>query len=392
MLPDNTPASTTQDRTPAVATRPASAAVERRQIATMPAWLRELGRIRLGHRVPDANGNLRPKALDRFRLTSRSEKLIAAAADLYGGAPEPWQPPMDGGAPQWQVILDVDELDVLIPPTHALSQCFELWTSGGCQRRCDGLREQLGDRPCICPDDHDERTDAAKDGKACTPTTRLSVMVPTLPDLGVWRVEAHGFYAAVELAGAGAILDLAAATNRLLPARLRIDRRQIKRPNEPRKDFVVPVLELLQPLAAVLEQAGAGALPGAPAVAGIGGAPSDDDRPALEQAPSPADVNDRGDLVRLIRSAINAAQVPARHVDALLRARYQADSLDGLTTPQLQALHDKVTTDDGLAAFTAAAAADHTAAIPDGVCVTCGATDAELDQTTGQCIDCSVPF
>lgn len=387
MQPDDRgPATTTQDRTPVAATRSAGTAVERRQIATMPAWLRELGRIRLGHRIPDANGNLRPKALDRFRLTSRSEKLIAAAADLYGGTVEPWQPPMDG-APQWQVIVDVDELDVLIPPTHALSQCFELWTSGGCQRRCDGIHEQLGDRPCICPDDHDDRNDLAKDGKACTPTTRLSVMVPTLPDLGVWRVEAHGFYAAVELAGAGAVLDLAAATNRLLPARLRIDRRQIKRPNEPRKDFVVPVLELLQPLAAVLEQAGAGALPGAPAVAGLAPPDDPDERRAIQ---GPHD--EHADLVRQTRSILNAAGIPAGHVTALLRARYDAEDLADLGPARLGALFASVSTEPGLGNFRRAAAADHAAAIPDGVCVTCGATDAELDQSTGQCIDCSVPF
>lgn len=385
MPPDRTPAPTT-DRTPVAATRPASAAVERRQIATMPAWLRELGRIRLGHRVPDSNGNLRPKALDRFRLTSRSEKLIAAAADLYGGAPEPWQPPMDGGA-QWEVIIDVDVLDVLVPPTHALSQCFELWTSGGCQRRCDGLIEQLGDRPCICPDDHEQRNEAAKDGKACTPTTRLSVMVPTLPDLGVWRVEAHGFYAAVELAGAGAILDLAAASGRLLPARLRIDRRQIKRPNEPRKDFVVPVLELLQPLAAVLEQAGAGALPGAPAVAGLAPLGAAGDTPAIQR---PHD--EQADLVRQTRSIVNAAGIPAGHVTALLRARYAVDDLADLGPTRLGALFASISTETGLGNFCRAAADDYAAARPDGVCVTCGATDAELDQTTGQCLDCSVPF
>jgi hypothetical protein len=393
----------TDDNTPAsagVAQRPAAApvaagqprgAVERRQIATLQPRLRELGRIRLGHRVEGQDGKLRPQALDSFRFTSRSQRLIEAAATRYGGQPEPWQPPE--GQPQFQVVVDVDEIDVHVPPVHQLSQAYELWKAGGCQRRCDGMYEELSDRPCLCPDDHQERAALASAGAACQITTRLNVIVSELPDLGVWRVESHGWHAASELAGVAAVLDLAAATNRLLPARIRIDRREIKRPGEPRKRFVVPIVELLQPLAAVLEQAGAGSLPGAPAVAGIRGAPSHDNRPALEQAPpQPVDVDDRGDLVRLIRSSLNAARIPVHHVDALLRFRYQADSLDGLTTPQLQALHGKVSTDDGLVAFTLAAASDHAAAIPHGVCVSCGATDAELDTTTGECVSCAIPF
>ncbi len=212
-------------------------------ILTIQRRMRELGRIRLGQQVDDPSrpGQTRPEKLSTFRLTSVTRGYVEAAAEVYGGRVTPWDSPR---GPEWQTVIESEALDVIVPPGEVVDPWYELWAAGGCQRRCDGITEQLTGAPCACPSDPKRRQEAAAKGKACKPTTRLSVALPALPDLGVWRLESHSFYAAVELAGVVDVLRQATEAGVLIRARLRIDHRQVKRPNEPRKDFIVPVLEL----------------------------------------------------------------------------------------------------------------------------------------------------
>ena len=216
--------------------------------------MRELGRIRTGQQVPSGNGRKRPAKLETFRLTSVSKPLVEAAAEAYGGEVRPWDAP---GGRQWEVITGADSLPIVIPPGESLSQWYELWSGGGCQRRCDGRTEYVTETPCGelatrleggkvipgCPADPADRRDAAQAGEACKPTTRLGVLLPELPDLGIWRLESHGFYAAVELAGAARFLAIASASGLNIPARLRLDQREKKVPGRPTNKFAVPVIE-----------------------------------------------------------------------------------------------------------------------------------------------------
>jgi hypothetical protein len=180
--------------------------------------------------------------LENWRITSPSAELIAAVAALYGGEPKPWDNPAGGGQ-EWEVFTATDRLPVIVPPgDYAFSQWYELWSAGGCQRRCDGVTEQLTTQPCMCPADVNERAAGAAQGRACKMTTRLSVILPDVPDVGTWMLESHGYYAAVELAGTDEILRMAGA-GRMIPAQLRIDQRTAKRNNETRR-YAVPVLEL----------------------------------------------------------------------------------------------------------------------------------------------------
>lgn len=199
--------------------------------------MRELGRIRTGQQVAfQKNGRtlMRASKLETFRLTSPSRDLIDAAAAAYGGKPKAWNG-------EWELITETDSLDVVIPPGQSISQWYEMWSGGGCQRRCDGRTNVLTDAPCLCPVDPAERRELAKTGEACKPTTRLNVMLPAIPDLGVWRLESHGYYAASELAGT---VDVIEAAGRMLPARLRLEQREVKRPGQPPNHFAVPILEL----------------------------------------------------------------------------------------------------------------------------------------------------
>lgn len=214
-------------------------------ILTLQRRLHEAGRIRIGERVDGG----RPKKLSTFRFTSGDRSKIEHVAHLYGGAIEPWQ---NGPASQWQVTTDTDVIDVIVPPTDmAFSQWFEQWSGGGCQRRCDGARELLQDQPCVCDPDPSERD--------CKPTTRLSLMLAQVQGAGLWRIEVHGYYGAVELAASVELIQTAAGRGRLLPAALRLDKRSVTRPGQPRRDFAVPVLDVKLPLAEIA-RATAGAL------------------------------------------------------------------------------------------------------------------------------------
>lgn len=217
--------------------------------------LREIGRIRMGDTeqvTRERNGKTekvtRPRKLATFRLTSRDERVVRAAAEQYGGDVRDWAAP-DGK--QWELYTATAELDVIVPPTEmAFSQWFESWTAGGCDRRCDGDQELISGKACLC--DPDART--------CKMTTRLSLILPSLPGLGVWRLETHGYYGATELAGAVELCHQAFSNRgQLLPARLRIEQRQVKRKLNGKVTtlkFPVPTLDLDVSFAAL--QAGLG--------------------------------------------------------------------------------------------------------------------------------------
>ena len=219
-------------------------------IVGLPKRLPEAGRIRIGEQVPTSNGRSRPKKLDTYRFTSGDREKIDHVAELYGGTVEPWT---NDGVDQWQVTTTTDVLDVIVPPTDmAFTQWYELWSGGGCQRRCDGERMvDPDDRACMCDPDPDRRQ--------CKATTRLSVMLARVQGAGLWRIECHGYYAAVELAASVDLIRLAAGRGGLLPASLRLDQRTVTRPGQPRRDFAVPVLDVKLPLAQIAA-ATAGAL------------------------------------------------------------------------------------------------------------------------------------
>lgn len=201
-------------------------------ILSLQRRLAEVGRIRLGQQVESSSGKARPVKLATFRLTSRDRRRIDEAARLYGGDVGPWESPSGG---QWEVVTDTDTLDVIVPPADmAFTQAYEMWGSGGCLRRCDGVSESLSDGPCLCD----------PDARECAIHTRLSVMLRDLPGLGVWRVDTSGYYAAVELAAAVQVIEAAAGAGVMLPARLRLEQRSVKRQGQPTYRFAVPVLDV----------------------------------------------------------------------------------------------------------------------------------------------------
>lgn len=190
----------------------------------------EVGRIRIGQQVKSGKGT-RPTKLTTFRLTSANKTRVDQAAYLYGGNVTEWEAP---AGQQWEVVTEADALPVIVPPSDmAFSQHYELWSAGGCQRRCDGNYESITDQPCICN----------PEARECSIHTRLSVMLRDLPGLGVWRVDTSGYYAAVELQGAVEVIQIAAGKGQMLPAQLRLEQRMVKRGGKTMR-FAVPMLDV----------------------------------------------------------------------------------------------------------------------------------------------------
>lgn len=187
--------------------------------------MRELGRIRIGQK--GAKGA--PTKLDRFRFTSPSQTLVEQVAVMYGGTAVPWKTP--DGRDHHEVVSDATRVPVLLPP-QPVSQWMELWSGGGCQRRCDGVRETLTDAPCVCK--------ANEDDDGCKPTTRLNVILRDLPGLGVWRLESHGWNAALELPAAA---EFAARANGMIPAFLTLEER-VSKDNGQTRRYMVPGLDV----------------------------------------------------------------------------------------------------------------------------------------------------
>lgn len=237
----------------------------------------EHGRIRLGVKTARAM-----KAIDTFRFTSADEQAIRQIAELYGGQPKPWNEPKANPPNQWEVITTAKEIRVFLPP-DALSCWYEMWSGGGCIRRCDGRSVEVtvttpggadtSSAPCICK---------AQGKMACKPHSRLGVILPEIRFGGVWRLETKGWNAAHELPAMEALIA-SIQQHGIIEAVLALEKAQAEGGT---KKFVVPRLRLA---ASALElAAGAATLgalhSGAPGIATpvtpvLGPAPAD--QPAL---------------------------------------------------------------------------------------------------------------
>lgn len=195
-------------------------------ILTIQQRIREVGRIRLG----DKGSKGEPRKLTTFRLTSFDKRVIEAAAGLYGGECKPCTgKDLEG---QFEVITNSSEIPIMasnLDPT----QYLELWSGGGCQRRCDGETELLSGKPCLCEAGNEE----------CKPTTRLPVILPDLPGLGVWRLESKGWNTAAELVQSFDLLRSLNGRREMAEGFLAIEERRGKHEGKTVR-FMVPVIRI----------------------------------------------------------------------------------------------------------------------------------------------------
>ena len=234
----------------------------------------EHGRLRTGY----THGN-RPVRSATWVITSHSEEHVRTAAELWGGTPEPWKP-LNSTIDQWRVITQAASIEALITPGDPLNQYNEMWSAGGCQRRCDGQTELLTRQPCICARQFGDDWHQQPKGRVCSATSRLNVMLPDLTGMGMWRAETHSFYAASEWGGMVDMVLAGTDGRGFVPVNLRIEPRQVVREGKTKK-FPVVVVELRgvtprQALTGPLSAAAALDPTGSRAVAAIEAAPGRD--------------------------------------------------------------------------------------------------------------------
>lgn len=262
----------------------------------------QLGRLRMGETLVSQKGNPYPARTDTFLFTTGSRYAAEIVGAKFGGQAGPWS--VDPR--QFAVLTTETAIFVTIPPRDGIvSQSYEMWNAGGAIRRCDSQRDEISGKPCSCPHAEDtgnadevanmalRRAELAKlnPPQACKLTTRISVMIPDLPGLGVWRLDTHSYYAAVEIGDQAELMETARDQGVFLRAMLRIDQRK-RIAGGKTKSYPVPVLEILDtfrdlvtgvlaagPSAAVLQ-------PGKP-VAALTAGPAVHHQPALPTAPEP---------------------------------------------------------------------------------------------------------
>lgn len=184
----------------------------------------EVGRIRAG----DKGDKGQPRKLAEWRLTSKDRRRLEAAAQMWGGEVRDW----NGHDGEHELYTNTAELPIMLIPGQMPTTWYELWSKGGCQRRCDGVHELISDSSCLCGEDRE-----------CKPITRLSVMLPDLAGVGSWLVASTGWNAAAELTGAAALLGHASSQGKLIPARLRLEQRVSVKEGQTRR-FAVPVIDI----------------------------------------------------------------------------------------------------------------------------------------------------
>lgn len=223
----------------------------------------ELGRLRGGIQ----NDKGQPESIDHWRATSVDKDRLGVLGGLYG-----IREPIREWQGQYEIELDTNTIECMIPG-DPLFVAYELWGSGGCQRRCDGIRANVPvETPegghmeqvdCVC----DEEGKEPGDKDACSPTTRLKVVIPQVPGIGVWLMTSGSIFAAQEMMGQMNILASIGPSGAVW-ADLVLEPRELKRPWEKyTRSFNVPVLRLRQSLIQLLESPRPAL--GAPAMAAI---------------------------------------------------------------------------------------------------------------------------
>lgn len=207
------------------------------RLRNIQARAAEHGRLRTGY----TQGN-RPMRSSTWVITSHSEEHVATAAKLWGGEPEQWSP-LNSTISQWRVITKASSIEALITPGDPLNQYNEMWSKGGCQRRCDGETELLSRQSCLCARQFGDDWHLQPKGRVCSTTSRLNVMLPDLSGMGMWRAETHSFYAAQEWGGMVDMVLAGTDGRGFVPVNLRIEPRQRVADGQTKK-FPVVVVEL----------------------------------------------------------------------------------------------------------------------------------------------------
>ncbi|GGM78576.1 hypothetical protein GCM10012275_56500 [Longimycelium tulufanense] len=139
-----------------------------------------VGRLRSGMMV-----NRRPVALEQWRFTTGDPDVAGRIAALYGGPVEEWDAT---GEDDLQVLTQAAILRVVIPSPKWVRGEMKLFGRRGVLRACDGTAQTDG-KPCACPQQLEERKEAAREGTGCEPAISIGFRLVDAPELGLFRYQ-----------------------------------------------------------------------------------------------------------------------------------------------------------------------------------------------------------
>jgi hypothetical protein len=189
--------------------------------------------VRFGEKVTK-NGKTFPGMLsDKIRVTSANRLVVDAFVEVYGGEVRPWD---DG---QWEAYLPVTALPIMVLPGQSVTQWWELYKGGVCDRRCEGAggTETISGKPCMCNPNVEQRQ---ADRSQCSLMTRLNFICPEVNVVGAGSLVTHGRIAAETLPQAVAVAEAALRQGQMVPAVLRSVTRIGKN-----RQYVVPQIEIV---------------------------------------------------------------------------------------------------------------------------------------------------
>ena len=198
----------------------------------------ELGRIRIGVKSGKAM-----KAIENFRFTSSDRAALEQVAAHYGGTVQPWSDDKAAEG-QWEVITDAPEIRIALPADPlGGTPMYELYGGGGRERWCDGEKCEVWEKGPDGPEPSEVPCKCAAAGEmTCKPTVHLSVILPDVRGIGVWRLTTHSWNAAQEMPAMVSMID-SLQTEGIQRAVLRIERKRSVQAGQTRK-FPVPTLGL----------------------------------------------------------------------------------------------------------------------------------------------------
>jgi hypothetical protein len=172
----------------------------------------------------------KPKHLGgQLRATSPIRSVVDSIQEAYNGEGViEWQ---RDGSREWSTLLPARPLRVILVPGSSLSQWWEHWSGGTCDRRCDGVMDHLRGCPCTCPPP-EERVDRQHH---CIPKSRITLILPRMAMLCAGRLDTGSRIAAASLAGTMAASAMLLDSGVLLSATLKIGFR-----NKGRSHYVYP--------------------------------------------------------------------------------------------------------------------------------------------------------
>jgi hypothetical protein len=230
--------------------------------------LYELGIIRIGEKRMSTRTNREyPAGRETFRITSANRGYLEHAQKAYGGELRPWE----GHPGEFELLTERPSIPVLFSAKpegdsgdlQSLSQWWEMWGGNTCLRRCDGCEcktwfdtgrkntkgdaiHEPGTTKCLCDHDDPGFRDLQSKGQACKLVSRVSVILPDIPALGLWRLNTSSGTFDEEMHGLLDLVGLLGMTG-LIPMTMSIDWREKRTgAGEATERFPVPKFEYLK--------------------------------------------------------------------------------------------------------------------------------------------------